>query len=576
MSLKTSKSMPVENYSVVQQSENGTQFGPMNKCRFRVPAHLGYVDFHTSYMEFDLEVKGSRGKMEFSNDMSADILIRSWRVLIGGHIIEEIDHPNVLVKALKYDYGLDLGNEELDQVFSKGGNSTAYQGFNKRVITSCIGDTVNNSTINPCEKIKCVLDLKFSGVFGSTQTFPVGMTGDVEIEIVWEEARRCLQYVQGADHPQRVASSDGTSTGTPALVKGFAVENVAGGAGALTNVILDDAQGLNAYYLPNGGEKYGVDNSAGVLRCEGIPFSVGQALTLTGTRADNGVLYSAVSTGNITAITGNDGANAGKIVLTVAFADPTTNLTNAAIHLTNTVNVAGNLGGWDNNNQLTYEISVPTLALQVVAPPQQYVAEQSAKVNAEGYSIDIPTYTCYKSNTYSGVNSATIEIPCYGSRAKSVLCIGVPQQPLGGVNLVQLPYQMRGDYNSLQQYQFQIGEIREPVRPVNCENLDTYQENVAQEQLTELEKALNSSGGNVNSLRKHRENFIVGRALSKYGGSISLAMKGLRLYLDYLSTTTRAQSDGSNSVAVRNKNWFSYVHHIRRMNITAQGINVMY
>ncbi len=574
MSLKTSKSMPVENYSVVQQSENGTQFGPMNKCRFRVPAHLGYVDFHTSYMEFDLEVKGSRGKMEFSNNMGADILIRSWRVLIGGHIIEEIDHPNVLVKTLKYDYGLDLGNEEIEQVFSKGGESQAYQGFNKRAITTISGDTLNNSTLNPCEKVKCVLDLKFSGVFGSTQTFPLGLTGDCEIEIVWEEARRCLQYVRGLDHPQRVFSSDDTSTGVPATPKGFMVEDITGGGGAIASVLLKlSDQDVD---FPNANEAIGVDNSAGVLRCEGCPFSIGQALVLTGQRVDNNQLYNATSTGNITAITGNDGGNAGKIVISVAFADPTTNLTHASIHAAPNVNVAGNLGGWDNNNQLTYEISVPTLALQVVAPPSQYVAEQSAKVNAEGYSIDIPTYTCYKSNTYAGVSSATLDIPCYGSRAKSVLCVGVPQQPLGGVNLLQLPYQMRGDYNDLHQYQFQIGELREPVRPVVCDNLSTYQENVAQEQLTELEKALNSAGGKVNSLRKHKENFVIGRALSKYGGSVSLAMKGLRLYLDYMSSTSRTASDGSNAVVVRNKNWFNYVYHIRRMNITANGISVMY
>jgi hypothetical protein len=47
--LKTSKAMPVENYSVVTQSENGTQFSPGMKTIFRVPSHLGYVDFHTSY-----------------------------------------------------------------------------------------------------------------------------------------------------------------------------------------------------------------------------------------------------------------------------------------------------------------------------------------------------------------------------------------------------------------------------------------------------------------------------------------------------------------------------------------------
>jgi hypothetical protein len=135
---------------------------------------------------------------------------------------------------------------------------------------------------------------------------------------------------------------------------------------------------------------------------------------------------------------------------------------------------------------------------------------------------------------------------------------------------------MRGDYNDLHQYQFQIGELREPVRPVVCDNLSTYQENVAQEQLTELEKALNSAGGKVNSLRKHKENFVIGRALSKYGGSVSLAMKGLRLYLDYMSSVSRVASNGANGVSVRNKNWFNYVYHIRRMNITANGISVMY
>ena len=69
MSLKTSNAMPVENYSVVQQSENGTQFSPLTKCRFRIPAHLGYVDFHTSYLQFNFEVKNAKGKMEFTNNI---------------------------------------------------------------------------------------------------------------------------------------------------------------------------------------------------------------------------------------------------------------------------------------------------------------------------------------------------------------------------------------------------------------------------------------------------------------------------------------------------------------------------
>jgi hypothetical protein len=80
--LKTSQAMPVENYSVVAQSENGTQFSPGMKTVFRVPSHLSFVDFNTSYMFFDFEVKNEVAKMEFTNGGVPEMLLRTWRVLI--------------------------------------------------------------------------------------------------------------------------------------------------------------------------------------------------------------------------------------------------------------------------------------------------------------------------------------------------------------------------------------------------------------------------------------------------------------------------------------------------------------
>ena len=131
---------------------------------------------------------------------------------------------------------------------------------------------------------------------------------------------------------------------------------------------------------------------------------------------------------------------------------------------------------------------------------------------------------------------------------------------------------MRGYYNDLHQYQFQIGEQREPVRPVDCGNLSTAAHNVSQEQLTELEKALKASGCDVRSLRNHRTNFIIGRALSAYGGSVPLTMKGLRVYIDYLQNDKRQGT----ATSIHPKNWFCFCSHIRRLNITPQGVSVMY
>tara|TARA_R110002072_G_scaffold102604_3_gene225551 strand:- start:1364 stop:3010 length:1647 start_codon:yes stop_codon:yes gene_type:complete len=548
MSLKSSQVMPVENYSVVQQSENGTQFGPNSKIRFRIGSHLGFIDFHTSYLMFNLQLQNPAAKMEFNGGMGADIVIRTWRLLIGGHIVEEIDHPNVLLKTLKYDYGQDLGQSELCEVLDKSGKGTGYQGLNPPGI-STIGAT-------QWPIVKCVLDLGFSGVFGSTQSFPVGMTGDVEIEITLEDQRKCFQVVKSGLEPFYMTQANARHVGGKELV------DIPIGTPTFCDFRTDTFNQSS----PLCGKC-----STSSLYLNDQPFCIGNAVQVSGKggNADPTLQYNANSTADITGIANSGGVTRLTVGL-AAVADGAVTESNVALRLdrSNTAGLA-----YDNNGTFTYEISVPSLVLQVVVPPQQYIEEMARKVATEGYSIDIPTYTCYKTNTIAGVGNTSIEIPCYSSRARSLLCIGVESnQPLGGNAYARQPFRMEGSYNDLDNYQFQIGEEREPVRPVNCSPLSTYQHNVSQEQITELEKALRSSGCNVRSLKKYRNNFVIGRALSAYGGTIPLTMKGARVYIDYLQTDRRLRA----ATTITGKQWFNYCHHIRRLNITPQGIQVMY
>ena len=568
MSLKTSQSLPVENYSVVQQSENGTEFGPNNKIRFRIGSHLGYIDFHTSYLQFNFKIDNSIAKMDWSNDMGADVLIRTWRVLIGGHIVEEIDHPNVLLKTIKYDYGQDLGQSELCEVLDKAGKGTGYQGLNNLGV-------ITVPTEDPCANVKCILDLNFSGVFGSTQTFPVGMTGDVEIEITLEDQKKALRVISQGQGPNKLTANMNFTRGKTVGNNGATTYPVQ--AGAITTVD----------FLPEpAGTVEGLRDKSSSLATinrdilSDIPFCVGHATRLTadgGADGAGGQYNSAPANCVINGIVNNAG-NGNQYQIAFGGGGHTIpsvqELSEVSIELNTNFALGGVAGStWDNQGTLNYTVSVPTLCLQVVVPPQQYIQEQARKVAMEGYSIDIPTYTCYKSNTFAGIQSAVLDIPCYSSRARSILAIGTPSnQALGGNNILNAPYEMGGFYNDLDRYQFQIGEDRQPVRPVNCSPLSTFQHNVAQEQITEAEKALRSAGCNVRSLRKHRRNFVLGRALSSYGGSIPLTMKGARIYLDYLQTNRRDQA----ATAIVNKDWFIYVHHIRRLNITPQGVSVMY
>ena len=84
----------------------------------------------------------------------------------------------------------------------------------------------------------------------------------------------------------------------------------------------------------------------------------------------------------------------------------------------------------------------------------------------------------------------------------------------------------------------------------------------SQEYLHELKKLLKANGIGLRSLREHRDNFVLCRSLSAMGGSEDLSSKGFRYDIEY----------SQNPVA---KNMFSFVYHLKRIEITPSGLVIM-
>ena len=185
--LSVSNSLPVSNYATsVVSLASGSVFKPKSNSKIRIdlPANLGMVDFHSSYLKFKMKVvpptlsqDGTAGNrrdvynMELSNEQGAEQIIRDLRVLVDNKPVEEIQHYNILHKFKK-----DFMDDNSKAVFDS---------------------TFNHGELN-------------SNVALTSGCFPVLATGKVGIEITLEDAERVLKPKGRFDN---IASTGTTSGG---------------------------------------------------------------------------------------------------------------------------------------------------------------------------------------------------------------------------------------------------------------------------------------------------------------------------------------------------------------------------
>ena len=210
--------------------------------------------------------------------------------------------------------------------------------------------------------------------------------------------------------------------------------------------------------------------------------------------------------------------------------------------------------------------------IQKVVPPTQYVSSLTKQLQSpQGFQYDIHTWTTYKSSLLQAVQSQTIEIPAYQSRAKSVLIIPRLANQNPSLNIANGPgldgtniYNYKGQYSNLKDYQWQVNNgLRVPTRPVNLAVMAGSCKHLSAEHLIQLTQALGSSNIGVRNLKESRNDFILGRQLSKYGGTSRLT-SAMRVYLNW--------NAGADPVAKLQP--ITFINHINRVSINSQGLQV--
>lgn len=521
-----SQTMPVENYSCVQPSTQQKTFTENNICRFSIPFNsIPFFDPHSSYLQVLAECNGT-DKFELNGNSA--VIIKYIRLSVNGIVLEEVDEFNQLAHIYN-SYGHDDSSRAHESVFTLDSSDDFTPGLMGNQSVSVAGGQ---------RKVKLILPLKECGIFSGLEVVPLMAFGNnLDVELRFAPDKEVI----------KTYNRNGESALNNNRTK-LECSNTIGAGATITSCELA---------LP-----YKGFTSVGDL-----PFQVGERIlfknldgsAITGIAAEERQI-TAIARAQTTATTDNPNA------ITITCAATSAQGTGAPIVGFLIEKVKDTADNATPTASMTY--SNVEWYLQKVVPPANYVSSLTKQLQSpQGFQFDIHTWTTYKSQLLTGVKSQTIEIPAYQSRAKSVLVVlrkGNQSITYNVVNANGTFYDFKGQYDGLKDYQWQVNNgLRVPTRAVNLAVEQGLFQHIPAEHLIQITQALGASNVGVRSIKQSRDNMILGRQLSKYGGTTNLN-SAMRVYLNY-------NLDTQPTIVLQP---ISFVNHINRVAVNSQGLQV--
>lgn len=216
----------------------------------------------------------------------------------------------------------------------------------------------------------------------------------------------------------------------------------------------------------------------------------------------------------------------------------------------------------------TYELSEIEMMCQSVQPPPEYVEGLLRAANSStGISFDIMSYELYRHNQANTTGLMQSQIPTLMTRAKSLF-----SQPLATASSTARSinaHSLSGIVDNAQTYEWIHGVKHMPSR---LAPLQRYSQVVTANtglvraealHMSELQKAIVNVGERVLNLQDISHNFVLSRALTKYGQIQDLSQQTLSLRVDYLNGTEQ-------------KIFNNYVVGVRRIRVSASGVDASF
>ena len=559
----------------------------VNQVRFHIPQSLGFVDPASLFLKYNLQVTGDRtGSCRPNPRAGAISCWRDFRLQTGDGKaeLEMISDMNALT-AVVWDATENDSVNNVRTLFEGRDNSIdiAHQVYHGKPQDWTTEQATDNGSK---QKIQIQHHIPHSGILGKdAKAFPVVATNGLRLQFTLEDVRRSSTQANskgqgvisdGEDESWRSAMFMGNSTAkattddskTTGATQEFFVDvitdnealaignpfetGIAGASSASDNPFcIGDLLYIGNYVDRNKHEPLGIITS---FQDEGGKMRVSYIPDRAATTALTNAYPPTVKDGNGT-ITGSG--------LFVKLADRLQDSTYANIG--NTAVIKG----------YSWEITDLELVVNMVQPPDGYVSAMMNQVSsASGLTIDYRTNTLYRVNQPMTNGLTTQFIPCQQSRAYSILSCPLLESRQRSSDLLDA---FACVTDNAQNYQYVIGGSLVPDRPVATNRLSMIPPKRDALYTIEYEKAITNTGAPVRNLwiladnrfvfkEDHEKfesvaNFVIGRAVSRYGQVHNLANQDVSLRIEYNGAT-------------KSKLFQHFINHCNSLNISNKGVRV--
>ncbi len=589
----------IPSQSSFSPSDNQLSYKDSETIRFEIPSFNSYIDPRQSYLTFKVRVDNAPAVCTFSKKSGIHSLID--RVLItdmnSNLQMETIQNYAELADKLHmYSENKSIrdkrGLTELLEYSSRTFDGTLYDNLPSRNGDKSMlfnsyttgGEASYAYTTNTCDAPNtCEVAVPlYSGILGklSNKLFPCALlTQGLRMEITTNSALKALNLWAGDGICDDAGFLDPTVEGSCR----FGIQSALGGAGALTDIFLYCEKNVGFDQVV--GEAVGVGQiptpasiASGVRPVRqqmtgGLNLLVGKKVHAFN-NANPPVLK---EIGTIASVSCNAGENTGNVVrvrCTLANV-PAAVLGNEYIGGAGRDNTGAVAPNADTNccfirkqdmldSTPSINISDVKLVLKTAQPPASFSAQLAKQTQTqEGAVHDFLTYSCYRNNTQSSESVVQLNMPTINHMATSCLTLCTESglaESLENDNLATIT-------DNASSYQFLVNNKLQPTRSVDLVPLTVAPPKASQVQLWEAEKALGASRCKVRNLERSWDNFVIGRALAKYGSVYDLQADGnLGLKVDYDVATP----------PTKNKLWINQIASIRRLVVNRDGANIIY
>jgi hypothetical protein len=566
--------VPAKSISVKPESQR--DYKPNDQIKFNLSQSIGFMDTNDSYLKMTVKVNGGYARPDWS--AGAHSLFRRFRIMdgTGSTTLEEVEGYNTLVSTKNtYNSNPSIHKKRGQFEGRSANNDTANQLYFAGPDYDFSASGASVETLPQSLEVDVTIPIH-SGILNSGKVFPISATKGLRLEIDTDSANSALSVPYalqkaGAVHgtgteyawvtatdkaaadDSKTAISDGffisiKEPSAPGELDGLGLLYANAGNNPMSAVVGD----LLYINTAGGAAGDGTEKKLGVF--EGMGCDIG-----TSNRCK---IHYVPDRANTTPI-GADFPAGSKVYW--KWSDRESMMNDVAPFTAANIPDANSAGTPMKDFAIfksDFTISNLEYVVSQVSPPSAYTSRMLSQVNSSaGLSLDYNTYTLYRNNVFDADGVQQMLLPARETRSYSVLSVPLTQRDSGS-NAELKKRSFFGVLDGAQDYSYIVGGKLVPDRRVQLARLGQTPPLNEALHLIEIEKAVSNCGVPVRDLRNQSRHILIARAFSKYGQVFNTSSQDLQLRVNY-SGSTHA------------KMYMNYICHLRRMNVTSNGVVVV-